>query len=245
MTWTRRLIEKGEVARGAELALREAGEIQEWHRTVEAEHRRTLIARFYLSGRPVAEIARGLKRDDETLHQAIAAVRLDLTRIRDEWRDSRVRDWNEEKEKHLARIDALEQTYWDAWYRSLEPEERIKTEARESPRATWKIAQTIRNANPVGNMDALAGVERCQQERAKILGLYAPVKVAPTTPDGESPYDPISDQTRLALITAEFIRRGGNESAIGPVTHDDAGRHRAIEGVAVERRPTHPRSDDP
>ena len=42
------------------------------------------------------------------------------------------------------------------------------------------------------------------RELAKIRGIYAPEKVAPTTPDGDAPYDPlkISDEDRLEAIKA-------------------------------------------
>ena len=42
------------------------------------------------------------------------------------------------------------------------------------------------------------------RELAKIRGIYAPEKVAPTTPDGDAPYDPlkISDEDRLEAIRA-------------------------------------------
>jgi hypothetical protein len=40
----------------------------------------------------------------------------------------------------------------------------------------------------------------CVADEAKLLGLYAPVKVAPTTPNGDQSYAPLADAERAAAI---------------------------------------------
>lgn len=55
------------------------------------------------------------------------------------------------------------------------------------------------NANR-GNAQAVEKVLKIMERRAKLLGLDAPTKVAPTTPDGQQPYAPMSDTELDARI---------------------------------------------
>lgn len=60
-----------------------------------------------------------------------------------------------------------------------------------------------------GNVGAIDRLVKLQDRRAKLLGLDAPSKLAPTTPDGTKPYDPydaLSDDERLARVM-EYLER--------------------------------------
>lgn len=43
------------------------------------------------------------------------------------------------------------------------------------------------------------------RDEAEMLGLYSPMKIAPTTPDGAKPYQPLDIKRRLAEATAEEL----------------------------------------
>lgn len=53
-----------------------------------------------------------------------------------------------------------------------------------------------------GDLQAMAQVLAISRERRKLLGLDKPQKIAQTDPEGEKPYEPISDQERLVRIAA-------------------------------------------
>lgn len=129
------------------------------------------IARLYLQGHTQSAIALQLSIDQSTVSR-------DLKEIRAMWRDSTLRDFDEAKSIQLAKIDALEATYWEAWMRSLTTREAITNESGESD-AKGAFTKTItRREVMLGNPAYLAGVERCIAERCKLLGLYAPIKTA-------------------------------------------------------------------
>src|SRR5215212_4552915 len=73
---------------------------------VEAD--RAEIARRYLQGMTQAEIGAELGMTQQM-------VSYDLQVVRQRWRDAGLRDLDEAKTIELAKIDALELEYWDAW----------------------------------------------------------------------------------------------------------------------------------
>lgn len=46
------------------------------------------------------------------------------------------------------------------------------------------------------------------QDEAKLTGLYAPVKVAPTNPEGDQQYEPLTDAETAAALEALYARLG-------------------------------------
>ena len=45
------------------------------------------------------------------------------------------------------------------------------------------------------------------ESRRRLLGLDAPAKVAPTSPDGEAPYDPLQAVQELDVLLAQMATR--------------------------------------
>ena len=62
---------------------------------------------------------------------------------------------------------------------------------------------------------------QANRELCQLLGLYAPTKIAPTTPDGDEPYRPL-DVTKLTTEELEVLYRARQRLAAGgagePVT---------------------------
>lgn len=187
----------------------------------ERERDRALVAKGYLTGKSVAKIA-------DVLNLPVSVVQSDLDTIREAWKSSAIADYNERTNIELARLDALEQVYWDAWWNSLEENERQKRETRTSQRTQWTIAQVTKNTRQLGEAQYLQGVERCIDRRIKLLGLDAPTKSVATTTEGERPYDPLTDAARVGLLLSAFVSRG---TADEPERESDD----VISGVAVER----------
>jgi hypothetical protein len=49
---------------------------------------------------------------------------------------------------------------------------------------------------------------RVLQDEAKLEGLYPPTKIAPTNPQGDQPYAPLTDDERAAALAALYARVG-------------------------------------
>ena len=73
--------------------------------------RRARVADWYCSGKTVYAIA-------ELAGVHHATVTRDLAAIRQQWRDSAVRDFDAARAVELAKIDRLERQYWEAWEKS-------------------------------------------------------------------------------------------------------------------------------
>ena len=115
------------------------------------------------------------------------------------------------------KVDRLEREYWAAWEASKEERQTTTTEQTADAEAE-RLKADIRKKERTGDPRYLAGVERCIAKRCGILGLNAPHKVAPTTPDGERPYqlvvkgmtdDDLAAIERLAERYHELARGAG------------------------------------
>jgi hypothetical protein len=141
------------------------------------------IAASYLRGEPQHVIAQrlGLSRQQ---------ISYDLQVIRDEWRQSAMRDFEAHKAEELAKLDLLEREYWLAWERSQQPLEHATHETVDDeismpagrrhqrvmrPRARSRTATRIEAQG--GNAAFLSGIMNCIEQRCRILGLCAPAAV--------------------------------------------------------------------
>lgn len=127
--------------------------------------RRERVAAMYLQGLTQYEIA-----EREKINQG--NVSRDLQAVRKAWQSSAIRDYDEDVNRELDRIDLLERTYWDAWQRSLSERTRSRTKRRTGaqPSDEASVEREQRDGNPA----YLAGVLSCIEKRCKILGLDAP-----------------------------------------------------------------------
>ncbi len=121
---------------------------------------------MYLKGALQSAIAEVLG-----LHQT--QISYDLKAIRKAWLDSSLRDFDKAKSQELAKIDNLEVTYWQAWEDSKGTTE---TETAKSRSDDNQEAGYTKVKKPIGDLRALAGVERCIMMRSKMMGFDAPIK---------------------------------------------------------------------
>jgi predicted transcriptional regulator len=172
---------------------------------VHIEQRRRQIATLYLKGTPQAEIARELGVSQGT-------VSSDLKAIRREWRDSRIRDFDEVVDVELKKIDQLEREAWSGWERSQQPAETTKVTLDGAGKKAQKVTQ-----QQTGDPRFLEQIQRCIATRRALLGLDAPTRIAPTSPDGQESYHVyvMAELMRLSeaaasgppVIDAEYIAR--------------------------------------
>ena len=158
---------------------------------------RRRIADLYLKGWLQADIAAELGVSQPT-------VSLDLKALHKTWLKSALIDFDAAKSKELAKIDRLEQEYWEAWQRSCEDAETIRREATAEKQG--KVTKTLKGQ--AGDPRFLQGVQWCIEKRCKILGVDAPQRLEHSGPVG-GPIESkdVSDSTsdeRIARLVAIF-----------------------------------------
>ena len=107
----------------------------------------------------------------------------DLKEIRREWRAAAVRDFEMGRQIEVRKLDRLEREAWAAWECSRQASHVVVVSEMGERQRTKK---TVREE--VGNSRFLEIVHKCIASRRTLLGLDAPMRIAPTTPDGKEPY---------------------------------------------------------
>jgi hypothetical protein len=138
--------------------------------------RRQKIAAAYLRGSTQVDIATESGVDQATVSR-------DLKALRAAWMKSALIDINEAKARELAKIDALELVYWQAWERSqLDAESEITKmqgtppKPNETSPAPAKLETQKKREGQSGNPAFLSGIQWCINKRCEIIGVNAPVK---------------------------------------------------------------------
>jgi len=135
------------------------------------EQRRQQVGELYVKGSTQSQIAR-------ELGVAQSTVSADLKAIRREWRDSRVRDFDEAVAVELKKLDHLEREAWSGWERSQQPAESTKVSQDGAGKRAERIVKQQQ-----GDPRYLEQVHRCITGRRTLLGLDAPTRIAPTIRD--------------------------------------------------------------
>lgn len=137
------------------------------------EDRRRRVAELYCQGAPQVEIAEELEVSQPTVSR-------DLRHVRQEWRSSRIRNFDALQADELLKVDKVEREAWAAFRRSVgEKQKTTDNTGGENPgtkTVTWRDA---------GDPRFLSVIEDCIRRRCAILGLDAPSKVAQTDSQGQ------------------------------------------------------------
>jgi hypothetical protein len=118
----------------------------------------------------------------ERLNVDQSTVSGDLRAVRREWRDSTLRDFDLAQAEELKKIDRVEREAYAAWEQSKKPAQSAVVNGNIDSQSR----KTIKNRH--GDPRMLDIVLKCIAARRTILGLDAPTKIAPVTPDGQEPY---------------------------------------------------------
>lgn len=153
---------------------------------------RSQIATFYLRGRTQQEIATLLNSETDDDGDPVREYSLsqqqisnDLKRIREEWQQSALVDFHQKRAQELARIDHLEETYWDQFEASMQEREESKISGsvqQNTPQGDGAPGRRMapeeferKTKDPVvGDPQFLKGVQWCIEKRCELLGLDAP-----------------------------------------------------------------------
>ncbi len=138
------------------------------------------LSELYLQGFPYAQILDKMNVERErklTLRQ----VKYDIESLHKNWAKTAAINYVAAKNKELARIDALEHTYWQAWFKSWEELEKTfverfedKTGIQGSPRDAVRTRTRRETEKLLGEVRYLEGIQWCITERCKIMGLHTP-----------------------------------------------------------------------
>jgi transcriptional regulator with XRE-family HTH domain len=146
------------------------------------------VSELYLQGLKQAEIA-------EQLGVSRQQITYDLRILQRRWQQSSLVNLNEKKALELAKIDHLEQRYWQAWEDS-----RKSRETTTSTTERTSAADTVGQAAPLrqkaamrkeardGTPAFLEGIQWCINKRCAILGLEAPKKNVLSAEQGQPPF---------------------------------------------------------
>jgi predicted transcriptional regulator len=191
-------------------------------RALNAEDRRVKAASLYLRGHSQKEIA-------TELSVSRACVSRDIKAIRQEWREDRVATIEEQRIIENAKIDQIEREAWQQWEKSKQAEvvERVESDVETAGRRSKAKAVAKREIKTTRGKTAdarfMTVIQWCSEQRAKINGLYAPTKIAPTTPDGEKPYQPdMSEFSDDELELLVKIRNRSTEIATSAPSESEA-----------------------
>ena len=134
-------------------------------------HDRLEISRLYLRGLTQADIA---ARTGVSQPQ----ISYDLRIVRQDWRDSALKEWGERLAEEAARLDLVERENWEAWHRSKE-------------------------GGRDGNSRFLNGVLSCVAQRVRLFGLaqYDVRAIPKAPPDDANEDDGRLSDARLAALT--------------------------------------------
>jgi hypothetical protein len=143
---------------------------------LEIVKRRQQVAEFYLQSWTQAAIAEHLGLDQSTISDDLRAIRRD-------WRESTIRDFDLAQAEELQKTDRIEREAWAAWQRSQKPAQSAVMNGDGAGGATRK---SVKNRD--GDPRMLDLVLKCGVARRNLLGLDAPTRIAPVTPDGRNPY---------------------------------------------------------
>jgi transcriptional regulator with XRE-family HTH domain len=184
-------------------------------------------AALYLRGLTQAEVA-------HRLNVSRQQIGYDLKVLQKRWQESALADFDAKKAAELAKMDELERTYWEAWERSCQTREvttQERTQGGEGQEGDGRLKAGVRKEQRDGNPEFLRGIERRIEMRCKIIGAFAAVKIAPTTPDGEEAWHASDNETNAVLLAA-FARLGLAAGTAGdPGTFDDLGQALASSGI--------------
>jgi hypothetical protein len=172
-------------------------------------HRRKQVVELYLQGWSQPAIADQLEVSQPT-------ICADLKAIRQDWRDSTIRDFDELRATELQKLDLIEREAWGAWQRSQKPAQSavVTGEGHEQ-----KARKSMKHQ--YGDPRFLQLVSHCIGQRRAILGLD--VLSGPVHPENNLNVNVSLDARReriMALVAAigDRERTGGTRA---PINHSE------------------------
>lgn len=166
------------------------------------------VRKYYLMQMSLPDIA---NQTGLTLQQ----VRTDVNSIIGEWRKETATTIDEYKQRELARLDLVEAEMWECWYASKKKPKRIINRSSGKKfrpndfnpnRPDYRREEVIEEESH-GNIEYMNVIMQCHAQRAKILGILAPKKIAQTDPTGEKEASRLSAREELLSLIGDVSKK--------------------------------------
>lgn len=188
----------------------------------EKEEHMNIIARMYVKGRTQMEMARELGLSQGQISN-------DLRNLLKSWEESRMHNIDLHKNAALLRINMIEEELWEAWEKSKTAKKVVNTKSKSGEMADaldasgrpiktseekyWR-AGSSEELPTGGDMQYMNGIMWCLQERAKIMSLYAPKKIANTDPTGTQEAGQSAKEILSDIIGGILKRADGDKNIV-------------------------------
>lgn len=171
---------------------------------------KALVSELLLKGKGPTEIALAVNRR-RAYNLTESQIRYDIKRIQREWQKKYLDNYDGMRAQELARIDRLEEEYWEAWSRSRRLKKKVvKSESSMSGTGNFEGAQDQSSKKEhlertAGNEKFLTGIKWCIDKRCEILGLDSPAELSVTWREKAKRYDMDPDQA-VEELANQFAR---------------------------------------
>ena len=137
---------------------------------VQREQDKATIARMILQGKTHQEIANFLELDRSMISREVKL-------IRDEWKASSLRDFDEARGERIAELELVKAELWESWQQSKQQKQTTLKEQIDSldggtDEGEKRTKVATRHQSATGDAIYLSGVVNCIKEQSKLLGLY-------------------------------------------------------------------------
>lgn len=166
------------------------------------EERREKVAKYYLQGMPILQIARKVRKDVQVIYS-------DLVAIREEWRAARVGFAERVISEQLDKIDRYELEANEAWERSKQPLKSTTQTESDGGKVTIKIERH----ESAGDPRYLTIAMNCIQQRRDLLGTDAPKKTESSVTATVTHYQPPMSRESMAEKIRNEVKRLREPSA--------------------------------
>lgn len=168
-----------------------------------------VLTKLYFKHVPQTEIAKQLGISQGQVSQ-------DLKKLIIRWEEVNLHQIDRYKAQQLERINVMEEEMWDAWELSKSVAKRIHTRSRAGKMKKDSVTGAVdhdendgfwrtglqEEETRGGDMQYFNGIQWCCQERSKILGLYAPKKIASTDPSGDKEAGRSAREELMGMISS-------------------------------------------
>lgn len=181
------------------------------------EHGKALITELTLKQYTQSEIIDILEQETG-IRLSQQQVSYDLQKVKKEWLKSTHENYNYLMQRELARVDALEAEIWHAMRDSVkgkaksvieQARRKVSEASDEQDEAEYEMVivktQEILEENSV-NPSYFAQIQACQQERRKLLGLYAPQQIGVQKTIVVKGYKKVSPDDWPDVIEGEIVK---------------------------------------
>ena len=153
------------------------------------DERRARVASYKVRGFSLREIRLKLAEDGHVNPKkespwSIGILSKDVKTLEERWRTEALADITVHQARELEKLDQLEREAWSAWHRGIGTKKKTVTEKGTGGQGTRARASVV-TEELNGDPRYLAIIVDCQQRRARMLGLDAPLRSEHTGKDGK------------------------------------------------------------